>query len=67
MDWKTLANDIVLFNELVERFVEIGCTEKKAFELATYVYAYNLLLLEHLQFPRKMINRILDITQINKL
>ena len=42
MDWKTLANDIVLFNELVERFVEIGCTEKKAFELATYVYAYNL-------------------------
>ena len=42
MDWKSLANDIVLFNELVERFVEIGCTEKKAFELATYVYAYNL-------------------------
>ena len=42
MDWKTLANDIVLFNELVERFVNIGCTEKKAFELATYVYAYNL-------------------------
>jgi len=42
MDWKALANDIVLFNELVERFVNIGCTEKKAFELATYVYAYNL-------------------------
>ena len=42
MDWKTLVNDIVLFNELVERFLEIGCTEKKAFELATYVYAYNL-------------------------
>ena len=68
MDWKTLANDIVLFNELVERFLEIGCTEKKAFELATYVYAYNLLLLlEHPQFLRKMINRIVDITQINKL
>ena len=42
MDWKTLAEDIVLFNDLVNRFVEIGCTEKKAFELATYTYAYNL-------------------------
>lgn len=42
MDWKTLANDIVLFNDLINRFVDIGCTEKKAFELATYVYAYNL-------------------------
>ena len=42
MDWKALADDIVLFNDLVNRFVEIGCTEKKAFELATYTYAYNL-------------------------
>ena len=42
MEWKALADDIVLFNDLVNRFVEIGCTEKKAFELATYTYAYNL-------------------------
>ena len=35
MDWKALADDIVLFNDLVNRFVEIGCTEKKAFELAS--------------------------------
>ena len=42
MDWKTLTKDIKLFNELIDRFVEIGCTEDKAFELATYVYAYNL-------------------------
>jgi hypothetical protein len=42
MNWKALADDIVLFNDLVNRFVEIGCTEKKAFELATYTYAYNL-------------------------
>lgn len=42
MNWKTLASDIVLFNDLINRFVDIGCTEKKAFELATYVYAYNL-------------------------
>ena len=41
MDWKTLTKDIKLFNELIDRFVEIGCTEDKAFELATYVYAYN--------------------------
>ena len=42
MDWKSFTKDIVLFNELVDRFVNLGCTEKKAFELATYVYAYNL-------------------------
>ena len=42
MDWKSFTKDIVLFNELVDRFVDLGCTEKKAFELATYVYAYNL-------------------------
>ena len=42
MNWKALATDIVLFNDLVNRFVEIGCTEEKAFELATYTYAYNL-------------------------
>ena len=42
MDWKTLAGDIVLFNDLINRFVDIGCSEEKAFELATYVYAYNL-------------------------
>ena len=42
MDWKSFTKDIVLFNELVDRFVDLGCTEKKAFERATYVYAYNL-------------------------
>ena len=51
MDWKTLANDIVLFNDLVNRFVDIGCTEKKAFELATYVYLYNLpVVIKHLLY-----------------
>ena len=42
MDWKGFAQDIVLVNELVNRFVEIGCTENRAYELATYVYAYRL-------------------------
>jgi hypothetical protein len=42
MDWKTFAKDINLFNDLVNRYVEIGCTETKAFELATYSYTHNL-------------------------
>jgi hypothetical protein len=42
MNWKTLQNDIKLFDSLMNRFTEIGCTNKKAFELATYVFIYNL-------------------------
>ena len=42
MDWKAFAKDMILFKELINRFIEIGCDDKKAYELATYVYAHNL-------------------------
>lgn len=42
MNWNSLVKDIKLFNDLVERFTSLGCDESKAYELATYVYAYKL-------------------------
>ena len=42
MNWKTIENDIKLFDSLMNRFTEIGCTNKKALQLATYVFIYDL-------------------------
>jgi len=42
MDWDNLTHDIKLMNDIVNRFTELGCTEKKALELATLAYTYNL-------------------------
>jgi hypothetical protein len=38
MDWKLFTQDLVLYQDLMKRFVELGCTEEKAFELAAYLY-----------------------------
>jgi len=41
MDWKELAEDLVLLEQLKKRFVEIGCTEDDAYTYATYLYMTN--------------------------
>lgn len=41
MDWKGLAEDLVLLEQLKKRFVEIGCTEDDAYTYATYLYMTN--------------------------
>ena len=41
MDWKGLAEDIILLGKLKQRFIEIGCTEEEAYTYATYLYMTN--------------------------
>ena len=41
MDWKSLAEDLVLLEQLKKRFVEIGCTDDDAYTYATYLYMTN--------------------------
>lgn len=41
MNWKEIANDLMLFEQLTQRFKEIGCTEDDAFTLTTYLYTTN--------------------------
>ena len=41
MDWKGLAEDLILLEKLKKRFVEIGCTEDDAYTYATYLYMTN--------------------------
>jgi len=41
MDWKELAEDLVLLEQLKKRFVEIGCTDDDAYTYATYLYMTN--------------------------
>ena len=41
MDWKELAEDLVLLEQLKKRFVEIGCKEDDAYTYATYLYMTN--------------------------
>ena len=41
MDWKCLAEDLVLLEQLKKRFVEIGCTDDDAYTYATYLYMTN--------------------------
>jgi hypothetical protein len=41
MDWKTLKQDLKLYNDLLNRFIEVGCTETEAYSLATYAYSTN--------------------------
>ncbi len=41
MDWKELAEDLVLLEQLKKRFVEIGCNEDDAYTYATYLYMTN--------------------------
>jgi hypothetical protein len=38
MDWKGLAEDLVLLEHLKKRFVDIGCSDEQAFQLATHLY-----------------------------
>jgi len=38
MDWKSFTDDLLLMQQLTDRFEEIGCDSNKAFELASYVY-----------------------------
>lgn len=37
-NWKELADDLILLEQLKERFSNIGCTTEQAFQLATYLY-----------------------------
>ena len=41
MNWKELAEDLVLLEQLKKRFVEIGCTDDDAYTYATYLYMTN--------------------------
>lgn len=41
MDWKGLAEDLILLEQLKKRFVEIGCTDDDAYTYATYLYMTN--------------------------
>jgi hypothetical protein len=41
MNWKELAEDLILLEQLKKRFVEIGCTDDDAYTYATYLYMTN--------------------------
>ena len=41
MDWKELAEDLLLLEKLKKRFREIGCTDADAFKYATHLYMTN--------------------------
>ena len=41
MNWKALAEDLILLKQLKKRFVEIGCTNDDAYTYATYLYMTN--------------------------
>jgi hypothetical protein len=41
INWKELAEDLVLLEKLKKRFVEIGCSEDDAFTYATHLYINN--------------------------
>ena len=41
MDWKGLADDMILLESLKKRFKEIGCEESDAYTYATYLYLTN--------------------------
>jgi hypothetical protein len=41
MNWKELANDLVLFEQITQRFKDIGCNEDDAVTLTTHLYTTN--------------------------
>ena len=41
MNWKALAEDLILLKQLKKRLVEIGCTNDDAYTYATYLYMTN--------------------------